>query len=466
MAELAATAPGMARRPVTLLVRMAMLLALSLAFMARPALAQQILRDAETEALLRDMSRPLIEAAGMQPENVRIVLINDSEINAFVAGGQIVYIHSGLFTSADNANEVQGVIAHELGHVEGGHIIRIHEGVEQATSVMIATMLLGAAAIALGGGEAGMGIIAAGQQAAMGRFLAFSRVQENSADQAGARYLTRAGISGRGSLAFFRRLQNMEYRLNIPQTDGYARTHPLTGERISRLEATYQADPAWDRPTDPALEERFQRVRAKLAGYVDAPRLVFQRYPESNRTIPARYARAYAYHRTGHPEESMREVDALLEGQPNDPYFLELKGQILLESGRPREALAALREAVSIVPDQPLIAALLGHALISTEDAANFEEAKRVLRTAIARDNDNPFAWYQLGIVYDREGDEARAALATAERYNLIGQPQLALPNAERAMMGIRVGTPDWLRADDIARVSRSAVQQRRGRNR
>jgi len=466
MAELAATAPGMARRPVTLLVRMAMLLALSLAFMARPALAQQILRDAETEALLRDMSRPLIEAAGMQPENVRIVLINDSEINAFVAGGQIVYIHSGLFTSADNANEVQGVIAHELGHVDGGHIIRIHEGVEQATSVMIATLLLGAAAVALGAGEAGMGIIAAGQQAAIGRFLAFSRVQENSADQAGARYLARAGISGRGSLAFFRRLQNLEYRLSIPQNDGYARTHPLTGERISRLEATYQADPAWEVPTDPALEERFQRVRAKLAGYVDAPRLVFQRYPESNRTIPARYARAYAYHRTGHPEESMREVDALLESRPHDPYFLELKGQILLESGRPREALTALREAVGIVPDQPLIAALLGHALISTEDAANFEEAKRVLRTAIARDNDNPFAWYQLGIVYDREGDEARAALATAERYNLIGQPQLALPNAERAMMGIQVGTPDWLRADDIARVSRSAVQQRGRRNR
>ena len=466
MAQRAATAPGMARRPVTLLVRMAMLLALSLAFMARPALAQQILRDAETEALLRDMSRPLIEAAGMQPENVRIVLINDSEINAFVAGGQIVYIHSGLFTSADNANEVLGVIAHELGHVEGGHIIRTQEGIEQATGVMIATMLLGAAAIALGGGEAGMGIIAAGQQAAIGRFLAFSRVQENSADQAGARYLARAGISGRGSLAFLPAPAEYGIPAEHP-AGGWLCAHPPADRRADLAAgATYQADPAWDRPTDPALEERFQRVRAKLAGYVDAPRLVFQRYPESNRTIPARYARAYAYHRTGHPEESMREVDALLESRPGDPYFLELKGQILLESGRPREALAALREAVSIVPDQPLIAALLGHALISTEDAANFEEAKRVLRTAIARDNDNPFAWYQLGIVYDREGDEARAALATAERYNLIGQPQLALPNAERAMMGIQVGTPDWLRADDIARVSRSAVQQRRGRNR
>jgi predicted Zn-dependent protease len=448
--------------PAAWLIRAALLIALSFALWARPAMAQQILRDAETEALLREISRPMIVAAGLQPENVRIVLIHDNEINAFVAGGQIVYIHSGLITSAENANEVQGVIAHELGHVTGGHIIRMNEGVQQATGIMIATMLLGAAAIALGGGEAGMGLIAAGQQAAMGRFLAFSRIQENSADQAGLTYLSRAGISGRGSLAFFRRLQNLEFRLNIPQDNGYARTHPLTGERIARLETVYQADPAWDRPTDPAMEERFQRVRAKLMGYVDDPRRVLQRFPESNRSLPARYARAYAYHKSAHPEQSLAEVEALLAARPHDPFFLELRGQVLLESGRPREALAALRESVSLAPNEPLIAALLGHALISTEDPANFEEAKRVLRLAVARDNDNPFAWYQLGIVYDREGDQARAALATAERYNLQGQPQLALPNAERAMMGLAVQTPDWLRAQDIAMVSRTAVQQRR----
>jgi len=192
---------------------------------------------------------------------------------------------------------------------------------------------------------------------------------------------------------------------------------------------------------------------------------VLTRYPERDRSVPARYARAYAYHRSAHPDRAMAEVESLLRDQPRDPYFLELRGQILLESGRPTEALAALREAVAILPDQPLIAALLGHALISTEDPGNFEEAKRVLRLAVARDNDNPFAWYQLGIVYDREGDEARAALATAERYNLLGQPQLALPNAERALMGLSPGTPDWLRADDIARVSRVARDQRRRRN-
>ena len=167
-----------------------------------------------------------------------------------------------------------------------------------------------------------------------------------------------------------------------------------------------------------------------------------------------------------HPDRALDETENLLLARPNDPYFLELKGQILLESGRPGEALQSLRQAVTLMPDQPLIAALFGHALIATEDPQNFDEAKRVLRVAVQRDNDNPFAWYQLGIVYDREGDQARAALATAERYNLTGQPQLALANAEQALMGIPVGTPDWLRAQDIAMVSRSEVQRQRSRGR
>jgi len=456
----------MTPRIARFLVRLLMLVALSFAATARPAYAQQVLRDAETETLLREISRPLIEAAGLQPENVRIVLVNDRQINAFVAGGQIVYLHSGLFTRAQNANEVQGVIAHELGHITGGHIIRMDEGVQQATGIMILSLLLGAAAMAAGAGEAGMGALMAGQQMAMGRFLSFTRVQENSADQAGATYLARAGISGRGSIAFFRRLENLEFRMISPdQQDGYARTHPLNSDRIARLEERYQNDPAWSRPTDTGVEERFQRVRAKLSGYADDTREVMVRYPPSDRSIPARYARAYVYHRTAHPDQANAEADALLQERPHDPYFLELKGQILLESGHPLEALSALREAVSLVPDQPLISALLGHALISTEDPANFAEAKRVLRLAVARDNDNPFAWYQLGIVYDREGDQPRAALATAERYSLTGQPGLALPNAEQAMMGLPIGTPDWLRAQDIAMVARSASQRQR-RNR
>ena len=456
------------RRGRNLLARLAMLLALSFSALIQPAAAQSILRDAETEDLFRDMSRPLIEAAGLRPENVEIVLVGDNSINAFVAGGQIVYIHAGLLAAADNANEVQGVIAHELGHITGGHVISSGEGAKAATGIMLLSLLLGAAAMAAGGGEAGAGIMAAGQHAAMNKFLAFNRVQESAADQAGASFLNKAGITGKGSLSFFKKLQNQEFRYAIPQTDDYPRTHPLSGDRIQALEEVYRAVSSWEKAPDPQLEQRFQRVKAKLAGFSDDPKRTLTKFPETDKTVPARYARAYAWHKSAYPDRANAEVDALLQSSPRDPYFLELKGQILLESGKPREALESLRQAIALAPDQPLISALFGHALISTEDNGNFDEAKKVLRSAIVRDNTNPFAWYQLGIVYDREGDVARASLATAERYNLENKPQLALANAEQAMLGIPMGSPDWVRAQDIALVSRSAMskEKKRGANR
>ena len=448
------------RRAAGLLARLLMALSISFAALMQPAMAQSILRDAETEALFRDMARPLIEAAGLRPENVDIVLIQSNEVNAFVAGGQAIYFYSETLTTADNANEIQGIIAHELGHITGGHVIRFGEGAKVATGITLLSLLLGAAAMAAGAGEAGAGIMAAGQQAAMGKFLAFTRAQESATDQAGAKHLSKAGISGKGSVSFFKKLQNLEFRLAVPQEDSYARTHPLTGERLAVLQEMYKADPAWDKPTDPALEERFQRVKAKLVGFVKDPQRTLARYPERDKSIPARYARAYAWHKSAYPEKAVTEIDSLLAQRPRDPYFLELKGQVLLESGKPQEALQSLRQAVTLAPEQPLIASLFGHALISTEDKSNFEEAKQVLRSAVARDNTNPFAWYQLGIVYNREGDDARAALATAERYNLEGRPQLALPNAEQALRGIPTGSPDWIRAQDIAMVSRSAVEK------
>lgn len=436
------------------------LLILSFALIVRPALAQQILRDAETEAFLADLSRPLVEAAGLNRRNAQVLLINDPEINAFVAGGQIVWIHSGLFTAADNANQVQGVIAHELGHIEGGHVIRSSEGIKEATGITLLSLVLGAAAVAAGGAEAGMGIIGAGQQAAMGKYLAFSRTQESSADLAGARYLSKAGISGKGSLEFFKKLQNQEYRLAIPQDDSYGRTHPLSGERIAVLREVYEPDPAWNKAPPPALEARFERIKAKLSGYVSDPAQTMRIYPESDRSIPAHYARAYAWHKSAYPDKALAEANALLAAQPHDPYFLELKGQILLESGRPADAIAPLREAVQRSENQPLIAVLLAHSLIATENEKNFAEAEQVLRFAVARDRENPFAWYQLGIVYERRGDTARAALATAERYSLEGNHPFALRSAEAAMTGLKEGTNDYLRAQDIAMATRGEMDR------
>ena len=434
----------------------------------QPALAQpdddgaqlSELRDTETELLFKDISRPMIQAAKLDPNSVNVTLLNDPEINAFVATGQTVYIQSGLLIAADNVNQLQGVIAHELGHVAGGHSISFHHGESQATKISIATLVLGALAMAAGAGEAGVGLLAAGQQVAMGNLLAFSRTQEATADQAGASYLSKAGISGKGMLDFFAKLQNQEYRLAIYDTDSYARTHPLSSERIQALEQLFKKDPAWSKPPDPALDARFQRVKAKLIGFVD-PKHAVQKYPESDQSVPAHYARAYAYHVGGYPDKALSETEALLKTAPEDPFFLELKGQILLESGKPAAAIVPLREATKQSNNAPLIASMLGHALVATEDTKNFPEAKQVLKAAVTRDDDNPFAWYQLGIIYENEGDEGRAQLATAERSSLENKPKLALASAEMAMRGIPAGSPDWLRAQDISMVAKAQIKKK-----
>ena len=453
------------RSPVSRLARLLML-ALTLLFAAwQPAAAQddsgpQVLRDTETEQLFKDMSLPLIQAGGLDPNSVKVVLLNDPEINAFVSQGQTVYLQSGLIQSADNVNQVQGVVAHELGHVIAGDAIRSESGQHQAVGITILSLVLGAAAMAVGAGDAGMGIMMAGQRAALGEMLAFTRGQEATADATGVRLLSKAGVTGKGMLDFFNKLQNQEYRLAIYDKDSFDRDHPLSSERIEALQQKLRSDPSWSKPVDAKLEARFQRVKAKLLGYVN-PRQAVLRYPDSDQSVPAHYARAYAYHLSGYPERAEAEANALLAIDPHDPYFLELKGQILLEDGKPKEALAPLREATEGTGNAPMIAAMLGHALVETNEPKNLDEAKQILKVAVNRDNDDPFAWLQLGIIYDRQGDLARASLATAERNNLEGNPKMALVSAQMAMKGIPPGTPDYLRAQDIAMVSRAELAKK-----
>ena len=452
--------------PIARFMRLVMLAVVLSMAAVRPAFAQQddsgpsVLRDTETERLFNDMARPLVVAAGLDPNSVHVVLLNDPEINAFVATGQTVYVQSGLLEVTDNVNQLQGVVAHELGHVVAGDSIRAGQGMKQATGISILSLVLGAAAMAAGAGDAAMGIMMAGQRAAEGEFMAFTRGQEATADATAVRLLSKSGVSGKGILEFFGKLQNQEYRLAIYSKDSFDRDHPLNSERIQALGQSLRTDAAFNRASDPALEARFQRVKAKLMGYVD-PKLAVTKYPESDHSVPGHYARAYAYHLGGYPDKAQAEADALLATDPHDPYFLELKGQILLEDGSPADAIPPLREAVQRSGEAPMIAAMLGHALVATEDPKNFAEAKQILKVAVNRDNQDPFAWYQPGIIYDREGDPARAALATAERSNLENQPKMALASAQLAMKGIPPGTPDYLRAQDIAMVSRAELAKK-----
>jgi len=429
---------------------------------AQPAAAQSILRDAETEKLLQDMVNPLAEAAGLGEGAVEVVLIDDRSINAFVAGGQRIYVHTGLIHEADTANEVQGVLAHELGHITGGHIIRHSEGAGNATRITLLSTLAGIAAAFAGGGEAAMGVMALGQQVAVGNYLSFRRDQEASADAASVEYLSGAGISGRGSLEFFRKLQAFEFRRGISQDDDfeYARTHPMSGNRIAVLRGDFEADAAWDAPLDPDLESRFRRVKAKLYGFQTLPERTLTTFPPSTTDASARYARAYAYHKDAQIDLALAEADALIAMEPDNPYFLELKGQILLESGRPEEALAPLRRSVELTNSDPLIAPMLGHALIATEDPSYLSEAEDVLRAAVGRDHRNPFAWYQLGVVYGQRGDIPRAQLASAEQQIMSGSPRAALMSARAAEAGLPQGTPDWIRAQDVAIEARDMIER------
>ncbi|MCG2839681.1 M48 family metalloprotease [Sandaracinobacter sp. RS1-74] len=439
---------------------------------AVPARAQSLLRDAETEKLFRDMGEPLMQAAGLDPRAVTINLVGANEINAFATLGQGIYFYSGLIIAADDVLEVQGVLAHELGHVAGGHAVRFNEGAGPATNISLLSLVIGAALLAAGAGDAGMAAMMAGQQAAQGKFLAFSREQESRTDQAGAQFLEKAGVDGHGMISFFRELQGQEYRLAIPQDNSYNRTHPLSGERIAALEDVLQRSPAWGKGADPVLQARYQRVRAKLIGYLSEPADTLRAYPPGDTSAPARVARAYAFHKLAEPEKAVSEVDALLKTLPDDPYLLELKGQVLLESGHVKEAIPPLRQAVRLSNGNPLIAGMLGHALVQTSerehDDAMLDEAEKVLRSALARDDDNPFAWLQLETVYERKGDKPRLALATAERLTLSGgDPRAALNSAMVAAQGLPQGTPEWIRAQDIVQFSRNRAEdmKKKGRN-
>ncbi|GAA0726182.1 M48 family metalloprotease [Sphingomonas japonica] len=438
--------------------------AMALLLWSQPAAAQSILRDAETEALFAEMANPIAEAAGLDKRNFRVVLINDKSINAFVAGGQIVYLHSGLIDAADTANEVQGVIAHEVGHITGGHVPLGDRMGRGAMGITLLSLVLGAAAMAAGAGEAGAGILAAGNRAALGNFLAFSRVQESSADAAGASFLNKASIPGKGMLSFFRKLQAYEYRLAIPQDNSYERSHPLSGERIANLTGSVRSSAAWDKPLDAGMEARFKRVQAKLRGYVNDPKTTLARYPASDQSAAAHYARAYAYHLSGYPVEAAKETQALVATSPDDPYFLELEGQILLESGKPEAAIPALREAVQRSDNAPLVAATFAHALLATEDSSHLDEAEKVLNRAVARDNENPGAWVQLAMVYERKGDEARLALARAEQLRLLGYHTLALASAQNAVAMLPPGSREALRAQDLVVISRTEIDLEKDR--
>ncbi len=425
-----------------------------------------LIRDSEIERYIRAWSEPLWEAAELEPGAVEIHLVNNDSLNAFVASGQRIFVFTGLLTAASDPLEVIGVLAHETGHISAGHLTRFRDGLKGASTISIISLILGAAAIAAGAGDAGAAILGSSGEFATRSFLTYSRTQEASADQAALQFLTASGQSAHGLISFFEYLGDQEALLTTNK-DPYVRSHPLTQDRVAQLRDSAQQSPYWMRPARPEYVDMLKRIQAKLHGFLTYPPQVLRKYPLEDTSSYARYARAVAYHRQALIEQALEEMDHLLEESPRDPYYWELKGQILFESGRMEDAIEPYRNAVRIAPYEPLIRVALAQAILSTEDPETVDEAIGNLLAANRMEANNGFAWHQLALAYNLQGDEARAALASAERFAIAGRAREAARQAKFATMELPPETPEWYRAQDLYLLARNAIEddyRRRGK--
>lgn len=446
----------------------ALLVAAALAVTAVvPAQAQgrqiSLIRDSEIENALWDWTRPILKAAGVDPASVKIYVVNDQSLNAFVSGGQNIFFHTGLITEVKDVNELIGVIAHETGHISGGHLTRGSDAAANAAIPLIISMIAGVAIAAAGAPDVGMGAIAGGQTIAQRSFFVFTRAQESAADQAGLKFLTATGRSARGMLSLFGRMQSEDI-LSGRNMDPYARTHPLSRERLAALQAGVERSPYVDAP--PALRDvrRFQLIQGKILGYMERPDIVMRRFPRTDQSERARYARAVAHFRSANFRPAMAETESLIAADPSNPYFHELKGQLLVEMSRPRDGIAPFARAVELAPRAALIRVGYASAMLATEDPSLTDEAVAELKTALSSDSENIHGWRQLAMAYDRLNQPGDALLSTAESYFAVRAYGPAGQFAGRAQQQLQPGTIAYRRATDIMAIAQNEAPNERRR--
>lgn len=415
---------------------------------ASPASAQSAIRDTEIEAIIHEWSDPVFTAMGLEPSEVEILLINEADLNAFATRGRIIGLNTGLILRTRNPGELLGVVAHEAGHVKNRHTLR--DGAQQAgMQPLLMTMALGALAIAAGAPDAGAVLLGNSQYFGTLSALRYMTHQEGEADNTGARALEAAGESGRGLLSFFENFRSQEV-FSDARRYPYFRSHPLSSDRIENLRRFVSEQPHYDHRDSPERMAQHALILAKIHAFMDAPNMTLRAYPDSDVTLPARYARAIAWYRDGQTERALTAVDVLLTEQPENPYFWELKGQILFEEGRPAEAIGAHQRSVELKPDAPLLRVNLAHALIETRDPARLDQAVEQLKRATAMEKDNTLGWRLLSQAYASQGKEGEARLASAEMYFAMGAEQQATQFALRARDMLEPGSAEWTRAMDI----------------
>jgi predicted Zn-dependent protease len=398
----------------------------------------------------------LLRTAKLGGQNIEVVLIGDRAFNAFVADGRRIFMNIGALYEAETPNQIIGVLAHEIGHIAGGHLARMRDQIANAQTASIVAMLLaiggavaGSATNTQGMGEALPGLILGPQEMIRRSLLGYVRQQEESADRAAVDFLNATGQSAKGMLETFQRFADQTMFISR-SVDPYTLSHPMPRERIAALEHIARTSPNFGKQDPAALQLRHDMMRAKLAGFIDRPDAVMRRYPSANNSLPARYARAISSYRFGNIRDAITQIDALIADQPNNPYFHELKGQALLESSRAREAIAPLRRASSLSNGSPLIRMMLGQALVQSGDAALAEEAVAELRVGLAKEPNASLGYRQLAIALGRKGDRANADLASAQASFNEGDFATARQLAARAQRSLSKGSPGWLKADDI----------------
>jgi len=423
-----------------------------------------MIRDAEIEQLLRDYTAPIFRVAGLTDQNIHVVIIDDKSFNAFVMDAHRIFINVGALTQATAPNQVIGVLAHETGHIVGGHLSRIRQELANVQTAALIGLLLGVGAIVAGAhsgsadtGNVGMAAITAPQALGLNRLLSYQRAQEESADRAGVRFLTMTGQSAKGMYDTFKHFAD-ESMFSAQGINPYFQNHPMPQERMAALTELVKT-PYWAKKDSADLQFRHDMMRAKLFGFTERPATVLAHYPLTDTGLPARYARAISAYRFGDPRSAIAQIDSLIQAMPSYAYFYELKGQALLEGGHPADAIAPLRHAAQIAPHPALIQILLAQAIVATNDVRSADEAISLLHTAIIKEPEAADAYTALAMAYARKNNLADADLASAQAAFARGDNKTARELAERAKQRFPIGSPGWVRADDIVAFNKNHKQ-------
>lgn len=436
--------------------------ALLLIFLAFPAQAEDeesmsFIRDAEIEDYLRTLGSPIFRAAEIDPKSVSLLIIQDSAINAFVAGGMNIFFYTGLLQNAETPEQLQGVLAHETGHIAGGHLIRGREAMRNASAQAIIGMLAGIAiGAASGNGQVAVGTIGAAQSIAERSFMGFSRAQEASADAAAMRFLDKSEVSSQGLLEFMKKLAGQEL-LPAESQAQYVRTHPLSHDRVQALDHHINTTPTLAGKTlEASFKTKHERMKAKLLGFLQ-PEAALLRYTDKDPRLTARYARAIALYRSSQLPRALGVMDTLLKEEPQNPYFIELKAQMLFENGQIAEAVKLYKSSVDLSPDSSLLRIAYAHAILESKDLAQTDLAINQLIEANRLEERNPETWRFLAAAWSRKGETSKdiqyqglVSYALAEESLAQGNEKEALRFADRALKTLPKGSPYWLRTQDI----------------